>query len=393
MYKRQPSTDAAQPARQEDLERRLLLLNDIPGVVARGTFTPGSQPGSSDLVVSVVEEEPFASSVYANNYGNDSTGEYQLGGQFQLRDLFGVGDSSRVNLTWSSRGALASGDLTTWLPLGGDGWVASAGVSHLTYQLVDAFAALGSRGEANSVQAGLSYPILRTLDRNLVFQTYYQHSKLRDLIPLIAIENKKTIRSLTTGLNFDNRDSLLGGGRSRASAVLETGVLNLDSLAIDPLGKAGNYTRRTFDVSREQVIHANGLVYARLLAQQADKNLDSSEKMSLGGPYAVRAYGPGEASIDEGKLIIVEYRYVQPLTGGTLTWRVFQDRGSGRIDHNPLTGTSSNEVVLKGGGLGFNWSTGGDFDVALTAAWRGSRLPSVNGDHQPRVYMQLIKGF
>ena len=40
-------TESAGPVRQQDIERRLLLLNDIPGVVARGAFTPGAQPDSS----------------------------------------------------------------------------------------------------------------------------------------------------------------------------------------------------------------------------------------------------------------------------------------------------------------------------------------------------------
>jgi hemolysin activation/secretion protein len=123
--------DSTQPARQDDLERKLLLLNDIPGVVARGTFAPGSQPGSSDLVVSVVEDEPLETSVYANNHGSAATGEYRLGAQFHLRDVFGLGDSSRVNLSWSSRQVLANGGLLTRVPIGGSGLKVSAGVSHL----------------------------------------------------------------------------------------------------------------------------------------------------------------------------------------------------------------------------------------------------------------------
>lgn len=384
--------ETGQTARQEDLERRLLLLNDIPGVVARGAFAPGSQPGSSDLVVSIVEDEPLANTVYFNNHGSEWTGEYRLGAQFHLRDLFGSGDSSRLNLALSSRGRLASGSFNTRLPVGGDGWTVNAGVSHLTYELDGAFSSLGARGEANAVQAGIAYPIIRGLERNLGVQLDYEHRKLRDLIPLLATETRKASRSLIAGLVFDERDGWLGGGRTRASAGYQSGVLKLDS-GPDSLAKAGDFDKSTLDLSREQTLHANGQLYGRVTSQFAGKNLDSSEKMGLGGSYAVRAYGPGEATVDEGNLLTVEYRYLQPLTGGTLTWRVFYDRASGLIDKNPLPGTTDNKVTLQGSGLGLNWSTGGDFDIALTAAWRGRHLPTVNGDREPRIFMQLIKGF
>jgi hemolysin activation/secretion protein len=44
-------------------------------------------------------------------------------------------------------------------------------------------------------------------------------------------------------------------------------------------------------------------------AQFADKNLDSSEKLSLGGATGVRAYPSGEASGDEGRKLSVDAKY------------------------------------------------------------------------------------
>jgi len=385
--------DSTRPARQADIERSLLLLNDIPGIVARGAFTPGSAPGSSDLVVSVVEDTPLVNSFYINNHGSTSTGEYRLGAQFHLRDVFGVGDSSRLNLSWSSRGRLANGGFSTRVPLGGDGWAVNAGISHLTYELDGEFASLGARGEANTLQTGVSYAALRSPNRNLNLEAGYEFKRLRDLIPLIATDSRKTSRSVNVGLKFDDRDTLLGGGLSRASLIYQTGGLNLDPTDTDLLSKAGDFHKFNYELSREQTLHPNGQLLVRVLGQQAGKNLDSSEKFSLGGPTAVRAYGPGEASTDSGNLLTVEYRYVQALIGSALTWRIFYDRGMGRVDEQPLAASLDNGVTLSGAGLGLSWSTGADLDLALTAAWRGERLPTVNGDRSPRFYLQLIKGF
>src|SRR5262249_48715297 len=44
---------ARRPANIADIDRYLLLVNDLPGVSARGTLRSGNEPGSSQLVVDV----------------------------------------------------------------------------------------------------------------------------------------------------------------------------------------------------------------------------------------------------------------------------------------------------------------------------------------------------
>jgi hypothetical protein len=67
--------------------------------------------------------------------------------------------------------------------------------------------------------------------------------------------------------------------------------------------------------------------------QTASKNLDSSEKFSLGGINGVRAYPQGEASGDEGYRGTVELRHnVMPNVQAT----VFYDWGKVTINRNPF---------------------------------------------------------
>ena len=93
-------TQAATVA-QPEIERRLLLLNDIPGVVARASFAPGASTGGADLVVTVAEDEPLTTTLEANNHGSATTGEYLLSASFHFKDLFGLGDSTRAKLVAS----------------------------------------------------------------------------------------------------------------------------------------------------------------------------------------------------------------------------------------------------------------------------------------------------
>jgi hemolysin activation/secretion protein len=385
------SSSKLQTAHKDELERQLLLLNDIPGVVARAAFTPGADPGSSDMVVSVVEEAPLASTVFYNNYGNQSTGDQRVGAQFQLRDLFGLGDATQLGASWASSAGLVSGNFETSLPLGGSGLSLRTGVSHLTYTLQQSFNTLGARGVADNVHAGLWYALQRSATDNVTLRSDVQYSGLHDFLSVVAIENRKNTSSLLLGVNVDRQDDLLGGGRTHAQLSYLSGYLQIDS-GSDALSTAGSYGKWNSEVSREQRLTQNSVLYARSVAQLADKNLDSSEKFSLSGPYAVRAYAPGDVSVDEGGLLTLEYRYQLPMQGGTLTWSLFSDFASGNINRTPLPGVSDNNAMLDGSGIGLSWRTGADLEFSLTAAWRGTRLPSVDGDRIPRVFFQLTKG-
>lgn len=343
------------------------------------------------MVVSLVEDVPLASTLYVNNYGSKATGEYRMGAQFQLRDVFGAGDSTQVGSTWSSGGGLASGSVETSVPWRGGGLSLRAGVSHLTYTLQQSFSDLGARGVADSVHGGVWYALRRSSTSNMTLRSDLQYSGLRDLLPLVAVENRRSSGAITLGLNADMQDDFLGAGRSRAQISYQVGNLQIET-GSDTASTAGNFGKAFIDISREQRLTQDTSLYGRLLAQQAEKNLDSSEKLGLGGANAVRAYAPGELSVDGGSLVTLEYRVLFPVQGGTFTWTLFGDYGTGSINRSPLAGVSDNEVTIQGAGLGLSWRNGSDLEASLTLAWRGERLPSADSDRAPRVYFQLVKG-
>ena len=105
---------------------------------------------------------------------------------------------------------------------------------------------------------------------------------------------------------------------------------------------------------------------ASLAGQQADKNLDSSEKFSLGGPNSVRAYPASEASGDTGYSATLELR--QTLLPG-VQGALFYDWGSIKVNKNPYGAAASNSRTLAGAGFGLNASVD-KFDIRVSLAWR-----------------------
>lgn len=396
----------AQPVRQAEVERQLLLLNDIPGVVARAAFTPGASTGSADVVVSVAEEEPLALRVEADNHGSRSSGEYRLGLQMQLRDLSGYGDSTTLRGTVSNGGGLASGSIHTEWPVGGSGLRLGANLSRLTYFLGDDFSSLGLVGVANTLGAEARWPWVRSADANLWLRGGLDLKRLNDEVRALGSERARRNRVFELGASGDLRDSLLGGGISVFSATVSSGDLSFGSgypvEAVTPyLNVERVYRKASLQLAREQALAAGFSVYGRWLGQYSGGNLDSSEKLGLSGPGGVRAYAPGEASVDHGRLWSLELRYGVDQLGGRVQVSLFHDRGEGLTTRRPFANLGdenapnvvalpAQRVGIRGTGVGLQW-TGGDYGISASMAWRGSREPlAEGGDPKPRVYLQLF---
>ena len=94
-------------------------------------------------------------------------------------------------------------------------------------------------------------------------------------------------------------------------------------------------------------------LYASIRGQVASKNLDISEKMELGGAYAVRAYPEGEAYADQGYVLTVEGRMLLPRILDEQTGQMhlvgFVDTGSVTLNKNPwFAGQNTQDAERRG---------------------------------------------
>lgn len=387
-------TDPANPApvRQAEVERQMLLLNDLPGVTARAAFTPGSTTGGAEMVVSVAEDDPLSLQLELNNHGSRSTGEHRAGIGLQLRDLFGWGDDTRARALVSTRGGLVSGSLSSSVAAGGDGYRLGFSLSRLSYQLAGSYKELGAVGSANTFGVEASYPFVRSTDTNMRVRLSAETKRLRDDIQLVGSINPKRNHTLDVAVNVDHRDTW--GGVSAGQIVASMGSLRLldeTRRAADAVGlnTGRSYGKLGVQFARQQALGGPFSLYLRAGGQYSGGNLDSSEKFALSGPGAVRAYAPGEASVDQGGLLTLEARYAVDYLGGSFVWGLFHDRAEGRVNRRPLV-AAGNEPKLSGTGLSVQWS-GADVGVSASVAWRGSRLPTAEGgDPKPRVYLQVV---
>ena len=378
--------DTPEPVLQAQVERQMLLLNDIPGVTARAAFTPGASTGGADLVVSVAEDEPLVTRFEYNNHGSSATGPHRGGLTLQFRNLFGVGDSTTARGFVSNRGGLVTGSLATQVPVGGQGWRLGASLSRLQYRLSGNVSRSGAVGRANTVGLDASYPLRRSVDQNVWVRAGIDIKRLADDLLTFAESTEKRNDVGEIGLSSDWRDSVGGGGLSTVALTGSLGQLR------QPGRPVIEWQKMQVQAAREQLLFGNTRLYLRALGQTSNRPLDSSEKLGLAGAGGVRGYGPGELSVDVGRIVTLELRQAIDLLGGSVVASLFHDRAGGSIDRG--SALAGNDATLSATGLGLQWNGSlGGTGVGLTAslAWRGSRVPTSDAaDPRPRLYLQLL---
>ena len=356
------------------VERGVLLLQDTPGVAAsRATLQPGASVGTSELLIEVTPSALASGSATLDNYGSRYTGEYRLGLNAALASPLSFGDQLSASALTAGSG-LSFGRLAYQLPVGSDGLRLGLAYFATRYKLGREFAALDASGTANSTSIFAGYPFIRRPTKNLSGTLSFESKNLSDQINSTATSTDKQISVTSLGLTGNAQDGFMGGGINSFDVTLVMGKLNIKSaaaLALDAAGATtnGSYSRAAWGINRLQSINNSTQLAVSLNGQQAGKNLDSSEKFSLGGIGGVRAYPQGEASGDEGLRATLELRHSY-----SANWQItaFYDAGTVKTNKNPFGAAgAANSRGLSGAGFGIN-SNFDKVQVKAALAWRTS---------------------
>jgi hemolysin activation/secretion protein len=325
------------------LESRLLLLSDIPGVNVRSTLSPGAEVGTSDLLVDVTSGRRVTGSVEADNHGNRYTGEYRVGATVNINNLAGNGDVASFRALTSGSG-LKYGRASYQMQFG----KATLGVAYtaLEYRLGKEFAPLMAHGTAEIASVYGSYPLIRARNNNLYLLGGYDYKTFEDKVDLTGAVTDKSADVWWVGLHGNHFDSFAGGGANSYSVTQSFGDLDIETPAARAVDAAtarsnGTYHKTAYHAARLQRVTDRVSLYGGINGQFASKNLDISEKMGLGGPYAVRSYPVGEAYADEGYVVNLEARFLLPKFSASMPGQMhlvgFVDSGRVTINENPWT--------------------------------------------------------
>lgn len=373
------------------LERKLLILSDLPAVEVKSTLKPGARVGTTALDVDTKPKSMVTGYADADNYGNKYTGTNRAGITLNLNSPLGLGDQITARVM-TSETKQHYGRIAYQTPVGGSGLQLGASYSEMEYTLGRDFGFFEAHGNSRITSAYGLYPIIRSRQTNLNASLQFDNTVLKDDVDLVESKSKKTINSWTLGLSGSTYDDYFGGGLNSFAVNYHAGVLNIQSAdvkMVDDLSARSDGHFNSFDgmISRTQRITDRLNATVKLSGQVSDNNLDSSQKFDIGGSSAVRAFKQGDSSGDMGWLANLDLRY--SLTDN-VALNTFYDYGHVRYSQDAWD-SAKNTATRAGAGVGLD-VFGKDWKVSMVGAWKTAGATESEPDsHQ--FWVQFVKGF
>ncbi|WP_145476567.1 ShlB/FhaC/HecB family hemolysin secretion/activation protein [Yersinia similis] len=391
---------AASPVELSRLERTALILNEIPGVEASLALKPGTQSGMTRIYADVTPGKKMMAYLAADNQGNDYSGHNRLLTGGVLNNLTGWGDQLRADLILSSSADVFNGLLDYNFPINSYGTRAALNYSYLDYTLTGPFSVLDAHGHSTTWGINLRHPWIRTSAARIDVNAGYYQARMRDSLILLP-EQKRNLNAGEFGIS--GTFTALPRGLSNFNLLGTAGDLALDdeySQSINTLTHvSGNFSRFNYRAGHDQGVGSHFSFFNQFTGQMASKNLDSSQKLLLGGPLAVRAYGIGEGSVDKGTIFTTELRTRwQPDFpdwagyGHQITVAAFFDQGWGAYYRQPIVGLSENNINISGFGSYITLARPADYFLNLTWAHRTGQAVTRHQDND-QLWLSAYKMF
>ena len=282
---------AEKPLTRRALERYLSLMRDIPGAKVEVALQRGKQAGGVRL--SVTPQRKYSDFSFGiDNRTQAGLGTGQLRASGQLYSLLRDGDRTDVTL-------LAATDLKRYryaaishqTPIGSDGLSLGLSASHLDTRLKN----FPVTGEAWTLGASLSYPIIRGYQRNLTVSAGIDglNSDAALLGSVLSSDHIRTARA-AAGYSMIGKKSVLS-----ASLGISRGL--------DILGARGTpgftdtvFTKVTGRAGYDRMLGKRFVGRVRLAGQYSADRLSGNERFAIGGLEFGRAFDTAVLSGDRG---------------------------------------------------------------------------------------------
>src|SRR5690606_29496932 len=183
------------------LERRLLLLNDLPGLRARATLFPGESFGATGLGIDITEKY-FDAFVGYSNSGREEAGENRVDVGVNLNNPLTLGDQLTLRSIRSTDSLFEYKRIGYAIPIGADGLKLAVSTLTTDYKLGGDFESLDISGKIRSSDIALSYPFTRSRAKNVIGAIQYRKTTSEQFV--FGLPFSKTSLPLATVSLYTN---------------------------------------------------------------------------------------------------------------------------------------------------------------------------------------------
>jgi hemolysin activation/secretion protein len=367
------SVEAGKPLDQEKLDAAMIEVNKLAGIHVTSTLQAGEAEGATDVLLNVKDQPLLSSYLSFDNTGSRQTGRDKALANLTLASPLGYGET--LNLTGLHTEGSDYGKVGVSVPVGVHGLIVGASASTMSYDVVASESAgLGLRGHTSTFAATAQYPLLKTNNGSLGLTFEADKKNFVNQSAAQGVVSNYDLQVFSMVLSGDFSDNFLSGAITSASLDLGAGYVNLNGSANQSTDAAGpntqgSYSRLRWNINRNQFLLDSLALSLTGSGQFADSNLDSSEKLYLGGSSGVRAYPTSEGGGSEGYLVNAELRKYLP---HDLSVATFVDYGFIKQYQNNTNAAGAaiaalNDYHLSGYGLTASWQ--GPYNTSLKATY------------------------
>jgi len=338
------------PLNSEKLQLALETLQKHPLISeVKANISPGDKLGQSILVLNILEEKPYFFSAEVSNHQSPSIGQYRMGMSFGHRDLTGLRDTVRMDLSKSE--GLTSGNVDYTLPLTLNDYMFNAYVNYGKFSIIDEeFSAAEINSESTTFGFSVNAPLYKTshaevsggigLDiKHMTLSMFGEPATLSEGFvdgesnssPMVfhinaLYQERRFVTAMYAGIRRGTNINFFGGGDEDRIFTVGVGQLSVAFKVVSKL---------------EWHVRVNG--------QLTGDNLLPAEKYAIGGSRSVRGYRENLLVRDNGLVVSNQLRY--SILRSKLFFVPFVDYGRSWDSDQGEFGSSSEQIYSAGAGL------------------------------------------
>lgn len=363
----------SRPLSTKDMERYLLLIDDLPGISSEAVLSPSKDvPGASDLLINV-SGKTVGGYARIDNRGTNFNGPGQLwiGADINSYKKTHHQTSVRLLAAGDDGQELNSIEIDHARQLGTEGQKLHIQLLQSNSKPGYTLSNLNIVSKTRLLRFGWSDPRIRSRSRNL---SLHANFVLRDSETTIFGNrlSKDRVRFLSFGATYDSADRFGGINQFEVNLDKGLGLLGASNSSSKNRSRENanfNFTKARLSASRLQRLGNQVSLLGRFRSQVSLDKLPASEEFGVGGESCVRAYDASEISGDHGACLLLELRYGKaPDQGREVGYELygFFDIGGVWRKHS---GALGNKAYLSSTGIGARVNFSKQFSGSLELAW------------------------
>lgn len=388
----------------KELERALLLINDLPGVQARGVLSPSpAQTGAADMLI-IITRRPYDALISVDNFGTAYLGPVQLSAAGAANSLLGWNERLTVQAVYAPNhqldAELAYLSLGYMQPVWDDGTTFEILNGHTFTKPGYNLEQFGVDGESHTMTFKFEHPFIRSRSVNLSGRALFDYRNTITTDNLVGDPRREDrIRALRIGARYEFLDTLVGLGYNIFDLEASQGlhIFGASPHGLTTLSRPAatiDFFKINAEIQRLQRLSENINFLMSVKGQYSDNALLSGEEFGIGGINYGRGYDASEIIGDQGIAGKLELQWNDPIQIDLFkSYQAFAFLDGGRIWNEDATTSAQKRDTLSSTGLGiradFNDVTSG----SLIFAQPLNRRVQTKGTDTPTLYFSLSRKF